>query len=111
MAEEERDEFVDITKEKLDNPDTASFLGHVAAAFLKEAGTCTLFIDEYGFVRVANPVHVYLDTQATEEPPTDAEVRFIRPVVGEAKPQWVQMKDGRLWEVAFEREEVLPPPE
>lgn len=108
MSEKKKaEQKVDLTRHHLSNPRTQLWLGSLAATHLNAVGTVTLFLGEDGKVRVANPLHVYLDGPAMmgDEDFGKRSFRWVRPVVGEAKPQYAAWKDGTLWEVEFTDEQ------
>lgn len=95
-------EDIEVTLEHLDAPGIQSWIGGMAAKQLKAMGTITLFIGEDNKLRVANPVHVYLGPGAViDEEQEDRSFRWVRPIIGEAKPQFAAWKDGTLWEIEF----------
>lgn len=85
--------------------DAIYFLGMMAARGLELFGQVTLMISGDDKVAMANPVHVYLDVGAfisDQELPTHPPFRWVRPVLGQGKPQYVAWKEGVLWEIEFE---------
>ena len=101
MSEEENK--VDLKKGHLTNQATQMWLGKLVAVQLKAVGTVTLFLGEDGNIRLANPLHVYLDGPAMmqDEDFGERPFRWVRPVVGEGKPQYAAWRDDVLWEVEF----------
>lgn len=98
-----RSDDVEVTLEHLDAPGIQSWIGGLAASQLKAMGTVTLFIGDDNKLRVANPVHVYLGPEAVidEDEQEPRPFRWVRPILGEAKPQFAAWKDGTLWEIEF----------
>lgn len=99
----EKREEVDVHRNHLSNPRTQLWLGSMVATHLLKMGTITLFLGDDGKLRTANPLHVYLGPQALIDDESDGErpFRWVRPVVGEAKPQFAAWKDNTLWEIEF----------
>lgn len=82
-------------------PDAIIRLGNIAAAMLLKMGAAAFYLAGDGSVQAANPAHVYFDNKAFGVP--DGDVRYVRPVVTDGRPQMVAMKDGEPWEI-----EVVP---
>lgn len=103
MVEKKEEKKIDLQRSHLSNPRTQLWLGSLASTQLLVMGTVTFFLGEDGKVRVANPLHVYLDGKAMIDDESDEErpFRWVRPVIGEAKPQYVAWKDNALWEIEF----------
>jgi hypothetical protein len=103
------DADIELLKSHLSNPGTHLWLGGLVCKQLQAMGTITLFLSEDdGKVRIANPLHVYLGSQAMiDEDSDDRPFRWLRPVVGEAKPQFVAWRNGDLWEIEFTDEKSV----
>jgi len=103
MAEKKEEKRIDVRKDHLSNPRTRLWLGALVSVQLQAVGTITLFLGEDGKVRVANPLHVYLGPQAMidDESEDERPFRWVRPVIGEAKPQFAAWRDDTLWEIEF----------
>lgn len=104
---DEKKAGIELNRSHLSSPNTQLWLGGLAAHQLQTMGTVTLFLGEDGKVRVANPVHVYLGPEAMVDDESSGQVprvRWLRPIVGEAKPQMAAWKDGMLWEVEIDDE-------
>ena len=94
-------ETKDLTLRDLETTDALVELGRNAVEMLKSFGTSTFLLDEQGKVRVANPLHVYIDDRMAH-PPEGVEPVFVRPILTDGKPQYVAKKpDGSLWEVEY----------
>jgi hypothetical protein len=96
----------EITRDNLMSDEAILFLGAMAAKSLELFGQVTFLMSGSGGVAVANPVHVYLDTSAWLDDDARAlpKYRYVRPVLGQGKPQYVAWKNGELWEIEFEDE-------
>ena len=94
----------EISQHDLRRQDVVYFLGLMASRSLESFGQVTFMMGSDNKVAMANPVHVYLDANAIIEgdnqklPP----FQWIRPVLGQGKPQYVAWKNGELWEIVFE---------
>lgn len=93
--------YRDITLDNIDSPEAQIWLGLLTADQLKAMGSVTLFVAEDGGIRAANPLHVYLDGPEVYEGLPSNRYRWLRPIVGEMKPQYVAWRDGQLWEIEF----------
>ena len=96
----------EITRDNLMSDEAIMFLGAMAARSLELFGQVTFLMSGSGSVSVANPVHVYLDTSAwVDDDRTDPpRYHYVRPVLGQGKPQYVAWRNGELWEIEFEDE-------
>lgn len=96
----------EITRDNLMSDEAILFLGAMAAKSLELFGQVTFLMSGSGGVSVANPVHVYLDTSAwlDDDAHKLPRYRYVRPVLGQGKPQFVAWKNGELWEIEFEDE-------
>jgi hypothetical protein len=84
------------------------WLGTLAAMCLRGAAIVTFCLDRGGFVRWADPNHVYLDHRAVLEKDEKRKVRWIRPALNDGNPPFVGIKDGQLWIVEFDDDEEEP---
>lgn len=105
MPEKKRmmSEEVPITRAKLSEGDAVITIGAIAAKHLRRLGVVTMVIDQDEEVRVANPLFVYIDEQAFNRAEMNEELRYIRPIVSDGKPQLVAFKGDELWEVEVRR--------
>jgi hypothetical protein len=99
----------DIGVGDLVREDAIYFLGMMAAHGLRNFGQVTLIVGGNDKVCVANPVHVYLDSQAmlNEDLEKLPPFRWVRPVLGSGKPQYCAMREGEMWEIEFLEEDDL----
>jgi hypothetical protein len=90
-----------------DQPAAAAqiWLGTLAAMCLRGAAIVTFCLDKEGYVRWADPNHVYLDHRAVLERDENRKVRFVSPILNDGTPPYVGIKDGQLWVVEFEDED------
>lgn len=94
-------ETKDLTLKELETADAIVELGRNAVEMLKSFGTATFVLDEQMKVRIANPLHVYIDERVAHPPP-GVEPKYVRPILTAGKPQYVAKKpDGSLWEVEY----------
>lgn len=103
-----RESLEEIGLHELENPNVWAFLGGLASHQLRAFGQVTFVIGATDKVVMANPVHVYLDVSAVVEGEDVEKVpayRYLRPVIGSGRPQYVAMRDGQLWEIEFIDEE------
>lgn len=100
----------DISVEDLRREDAIWFLGTMAAKGLEAFGQVNMVISGSGKVSIANPVHVYFDTSAWIDEDIDSlpPFKWVRPILGQGKPQYVAWRDGELWEIEFEEELQKP---
>lgn len=99
---EERDIHVsDLLREDEEGGRIAAWFTQLAGLCLRGAGSVTFILDDDQNVRWANPVHVYLDENAVLEETPGRAYRWLRPIVGEGKPQYVAWRNGQLWEIEF----------
>ena len=103
--------LTDIGVDDLRREDAIFFLGVMASRGLEAFGQVSMVISGSGKVSIANPVHVYYDVSAwmdddiSELPP----FTWVRPILGQGKPQYVAWKDGELWEIKFDNEKSSEP--
>ncbi len=101
------DELFEIDREDLINPGVYTEIGKQVAYLLMRHRVVTLFVHNDDSICFANPLHIYLDANedgvyldsqhALTPPPVP--YRLARPVIAEARPQWVVWHRGQLWEV------------
>jgi hypothetical protein len=104
--EQTSEERKDLTLNELETLDSIVELGRQAASMLRSFGSVSFLIDESGNVRLANPLMVFFDHQLAH-PPDGVEPVFVRPILTQARPQFVAKKpDGSLWEVEYPRPEI-----
>ena len=86
--------------------DAIFYLGLMAARGLKEHGTFTFLVREDGKIAMPNPTYVHIEAGAllVDEGDKLPPYRFVRPVLGSGKPQYVAWRDGTLWEIEFTRQ-------
>lgn len=107
---EEEEEAVDFHMDMLESKDeqvvaaAIMFLGTIAAKSLQTFGTSTIFSKEDGSVWVPNPLHVFLHPDADPERPKGP-MKFVRPILGEPVPRYIDFKDGQPWVVTIEEDE------
>ena len=94
-----------LSKEDLRQKANLLHLGELCAAALASQGQIHLFLHEDGTLRIANPLHVYLDAAALSEDGHQPKFRWRRPVLGADKPQYVAWRDSQLWEIEILGEE------
>lgn len=99
----------EIGLEELYREDAIYFLGLMAAQGLRNFGQVTFIMGADQKVCVANPVHVYLDSQAVTSDDSPAPpFKWVRPILGSGRPQYSAWKNGELWEIEFyTKEETL----
>lgn len=100
----------EMTKENLDSPAAAEMLATIAVASLKQYGQVSFILRPDGGVAFANPVHVYFHPQSVEDL-GGRPYRFVRPIVGAGKPNFVLWRDGILWEVEPEDGQLQDQPQ
>jgi hypothetical protein len=100
-----------ISRVDLRRQDAIYFIGLLAATALEKVGQVTLLINAKDRVAIANPLHVYLDAQAMadEEDGIVPPFHYVRPILGEGRPQAVAFKDGELWEICFDEAQPEEP--
>jgi tRNA1(Val) A37 N6-methylase TrmN6 len=92
---------VEMTRENLDTLGALETLATIAAASLKQYGQATFVMRPDGGVAFANPLHVHIHPQAVEDL-GDKPYHFVRPILGDGRPNYVAWKNGILWEVDFD---------
>lgn len=92
-----------LTSDNLNSVAAAITLGTLAAAGLKQYGQSTFFVRPDGGVTFANPTHVHIHPDAMEDL-GERPFRYVRPLIGDGRPQFVAWKDGILWEVSLSEE-------
>lgn len=96
--------MVEMTKDNLDTLGALETLATIAAAGLKQYGQVTFIMRPDGGVAFANPAHVHVHPQAIEDL-GDKPYRFVRPILGDGRPNYVAWKNGILWEIEFTDEQ------
>lgn len=81
----------------LGDPRVAAYLGDLVCQLLRAAASATLYIDEQGAVRIANPLYVYLDPRVECAP--ERGYRLVRPIITDHRPRLAVLHEGQLWEV------------
>lgn len=97
--------LTEISRPDLQRQDAIYFLGLMAARSLETLGQVTFLMSQDDKVAIANPTHVYLDAKAvvTDDPSGKSPpFRWVRPILGQGRPQYVAWKNGELWEIEFE---------
>lgn len=90
----------DVSIRNLDEPDVLAWLAALCSVHLKVAGSVTFFIDEDGYVQLANPLGVFLDIERMKAP--EKPYRFVRPIITDGRPQYIAVReDGTIWEIEF----------
>ena len=109
MAETKKkpeEQLSEISRADLKRQDAIYFLGLMAAKGLETLGQVTFMMSEDDKVAVANPTLVYLDAKAvvTDSSPSQEvpPFRWVRPILGQGRPQYVAWRNGELWEIEFE---------
>lgn len=102
--------LVEIGRDELLRDDAVYFLGMMAARELRAFGQITMMMGADDKVCVANPTLVYLDANAivNEDMPERPDFRWVRPILGSGRPQFVAWKDGELWEIEFKDDLQVP---
>lgn len=98
--ENEVQEGPEINRTNLDSLGAVATLGAWAAAFLKECGKAVFVLNPEGEVTWANPVLVDVPIDSVKDL-SDRPYRFVRPILTDGRPQFVALRDGRLWEIEF----------
>lgn len=95
----------EITRDNLMSDEAILYLGAVVAKSLELFGQVNLLLSGSGSVAIANPVHVYFSVDAyTDEDVHEAPpYKWVRPVLGQGKPQFVAWRNGELWEIEFSK--------
>lgn len=97
-----------ISKADLRREDAIYFIGLLAVAGLEKLGQVTLVINSKDRVAIANPAHVLLAAQALadDEDGIIPPFRYVRPILGQGRPQAVALRDGEWWEIEFEEQQA-----
>lgn len=88
----------EMTRDNIDSIEALETLATIAAAGLRHYGQVTFVMRPDGGVAFANPAHVHIHPQAIEDL-GDMPYRFVRPILGDGRPNYVAWKDGILWEI------------
>jgi hypothetical protein len=95
-----------VGREDLKKPGVIVHLGVLAARSLYHYGTAVFCVDPEGEIVQANPLHVYLKSDAIVPNDTAANnFNWVRPVLGSGAPRYAAWRDGILWEIEFVTEE------
>ena len=94
----------EISRQDLKRQDAVYFLGLCAANQLEKLGIAVFTLSPDGKVAMPNPTHVYLDADAymNEDIQSLPPFKWVRPILGQGKPQYVAWRNGELWEIEFE---------
>jgi len=101
----------EISRSDLRKQASVYFIGLMAARSLETFGQVTLIMSDDDKVAIANPVHVYLDAGAfigDEKMAKAPNYHWVRPVLGQGKPQYCAWRSGELWEIEFDEEPETP---
>jgi hypothetical protein len=98
----------EITVHNMENPAAFLAIGQMVVSCLsskiRRAG---VYVDEQGYVRLANPVYVHFDPRAMLVVPEGVKVRKVRPIITDGKPLLVIPDEtGQLWEAEIEEEDA-----
>ena len=95
----------EIGRDDLLRDDAVYFIGLMAAKGLAAFGQVTLIMGADDKVCIANPTQVYLDAGAIiaddMDPSLVPKYKWVRPILGSGRPQYVAYRDGELWEIEF----------
>jgi hypothetical protein len=95
----------EIGRKDLLRDDAVYFIGLMAAKGLAAFGQVTLIMGSDDKVCIANPTQVYLDVGAVinddSDPALLPKFKWVRPILGSGRPQYVAYRDGELWEIEF----------
>jgi hypothetical protein len=98
MTDSDPQPVADMTRENLETFGAAETLAAIAVAGLKQHGQVTFVMRPDGGVAFANPAHVHIHPQAVPDI-AEGNFRYVRPILGDGRPNFVVWRDGILWEV------------
>jgi hypothetical protein len=95
----------EINRDDLLRDDAVYFIGLMAAKGLMAFGQVTFLMSADDKVCLANPTQVYFDVGAAivddMDPSLVPKYKWVRPILGSGRPQYVAYRDGELWEIEF----------